>query len=106
MQLSLILYLLLATMDVDDASLRKLFWMQGNFCVHYQWEIILSAVVCCIVLIRYAGLTSISDAAYSALDSQPVSNCNKLIPATLLYYFVGHQCDNCFSCKCSGCYSD
>lgn len=45
-------------MSISEADFRKLFWMQGNFCVHYQWEIILSSIVLCIFLIRYADPSS------------------------------------------------
>ena len=72
-------------MGVDNANLRKLFWMQGNFCVHYQWEIILSTIVLCIVLIRYANLMSISNAADLTPDTQPVRN----IMGLFLYLLVG-----------------
>jgi len=90
-QLSQVLYMLLATMGMDNASLRKLFWVQGNFCVHYQWEIILSTVVCCIVLIHYSGPTSISNAANSSPDTQPVSDCNKIVAVTLCGAFCRTQ---------------
>lgn len=77
-------------MSVNEADFRKLFWMQGNFCVHYQWEIILSSIVLCILLIRYADPSS-SVAATDVFTSTHHPPVNVLLSIVNSYFISCSQ---------------
>lgn len=85
-------------MSLNEADFRKLFWMQGNFCVHYQWEIILASIVSCILLIRYADPSS--SAAAGSSDVFPSSHHQAVNirfshdNIAIYYIFTGYQYDH------------
>ena len=72
-------------MSLNEADFRKLFWMQGNFCVHYQWEIILASIVSCILLIRYADPSSINAGSSDVFSSSQHQTVNIHIPCYYSY---------------------
>lgn len=76
-------------MSLDEADFRKVFWMQGNFCVHYQWEIILSSIVLCILSIRYSSSAADSADVFAA-TRQPVS-CSSSYLLGILYFRCSHH---------------